>query len=501
MSNDTSSKPRNGILERCRRADGAQYFRCKIYPQGSRDPKDLVRVQLPVEKRFSETAARNHTAWLQEQEDIHGTLRKAKLVGASKATPARAPAGPGVETVRDWFDRYYRVCESRGQRTVKTRRGRFNKWIDPVIGDLAMAGEGRVDREAIRRVVAKLDEQIAIRATFYERGDDGTDAGEDSGSACKPGLSAKTAANVWGELTSGFHEACTSKDDALRVRRDDDDPTDKVQPPNKGEDREQAALYPNEVIALLGCADVPLYRRELYALAIYAGIRQGECRGLVATDVDLEHEVINIRRQRKARGTASRTKTRAGIRQVPIHPRLRPLLEALVMRATLEHAKRKQVDPDAKSGPLVHVPPVEDCAERVREDLRKAGCTRDELYRDDAERYHFTFHGLRHTCLTHWAVAGLPLAQLMAAAGHADMSATQGYLDLGSILRGQRFGEPHPPIPAALLQSTVDSIDAGAPSKRVQRQKAKGPNPCGFSPSSHDRFLATPAGIEPALPA
>jgi integrase len=489
------TKPRNGIREKRRDATGRTYFLGKIYLQGSSDPRDLVRLRIPDDKRYSDTASRNWLAYKQEQEDLHGTLRKAREAGEAKTNGP--VARPGVETVRKWFARFHDWCENvDGQRTVKTRRQRFNKWIDPIIGHLAMAGAGRVDREGVRAVVAKLDEQIALRAAYYR--DRGEDADEHEGS--KPGLSAKTAANIWGELTGGFKEACTSKVNALRARDAGDNPTRDVQPPNKSDDREQAALYPNEVIALLSCEDVPLYRRELYALSIYSGMRQGESRGLVAGDVDFEHDVINIRRQRKARKGTSKTKTRAGIRQVPIHPRLRPLLQLLVNRATIEHERRKATDPNAAPGPLVHVPPVEDCAERVREDLRKAGCTRDELYRDDEDRYHFTFHGLRHTCLTHWAVAGTPLPLLMSWAGHADMHATQDYLDLGAILRGQRFGEPHPEIPGSLLQTTMQTTDLGAPTKRVYRTKQKGRNHEGFSPNSHGA-LVTPVGIEPALPA
>jgi integrase len=357
---------------------------------------------------------------------------------------------------------------------VRDRRGRYLKWIDPVIGTRPIAGLGRVDRQAIRSVVARLDRQIAQRAAFH-RGEIGPKEGH------KPGLSAKTAANVWGELTAAFDEACTSKDDGLRVRAQDDNPTTGVQPPEKGDHREQAALYPSEVLALLSCVDVPHYRREVYALCLYAGLRQAECRGLVAGDIDFEHGIVNVRRQRRARGAAGKTKTRAGVRQIPIEGVLEPLLRLLVKRA--------------EAGPLVRVPPMEDCAERMREDLRRAECTRAELYRDDDERQHFTFHGLRHTCLTHWAVAQRPLPWIRAAAGHAGYDATQHYVDLGAILRGQRFGEPHPPLPRELLRSTEWSISQGAPEMRVRRQKQTGRNRMGFSPSSHVA-LATPAGIE-----
>ncbi len=489
---DDKPKQRRGILEGervpLRNKAGKRYYRGKVVlADGSK-----VRVTIPEPKCFSATAARDFVDHCQEVEDETHAIANARKAGEI----ARAVAAPGKgETVRQWFARFHAQCERNGERAVRDRRSRYRTWIDPVIGDLPMTGEGRVDREAIRRVVQKLDEQIAIRAAFY-RGEVEHTRG------AKPGTSAKNAANVWGELTGGFAAACTSKDDALRVRDADDNPTRNVPPPEKSGKREQAALYPNEIVALLSCADVPLYRRELYAVALYAGLRQGECRGLVADDVDFDHGVINIRRQRRKRSAVdARTKTSAGVRQVPIHAALEPLLRLLVRRAGVDLAKRRDVDPEAAPGPLVHVPPVEDCAERLRaHDLPKAGCDRAELYRDDDERQHFTFHGLRHTAITHWAVAGLPLPQLMAAAGHSDYDATQRYIDVGSVLRAQRFGDPHPPMPEGLLRSTERSTEAGAPPKRVPH-KGKKPTLSEGWLDSHGAAFATPAGIEPALPA
>jgi hypothetical protein len=54
------------------------------------------------------------------------------------------------------------------------------------------------------------------------------------------------------------------------------------------------------------------------------------------------------------------------------------------------------------------VPPREDCAELLRKDLEKAGCRRDELTADDAQREPLTFHKVRHTCGTHIAVGRAP---------------------------------------------------------------------------------------------
>jgi integrase len=371
------------------------------------------------------------------------------------------------ETVAQWFTRYYDAAadgtigrKNRGAPQVSAgdRRARFMKWIAPIIGSQPMA---RVTSDALRPVVKRLDAEIRTRAKFY-------DAGEKQEKGRKPGLAAKAARNIWGELTAAFREASTSKHDDLRVRSDD--PTRGVQPPSSAEEREQAALYPSEVLALLSAPSetVPPYRRALYAVAGYAGLRVGELRGLTAEDVDLEHDVINVRRQNRAGKGSARTKTRAGRRQVPIEPTLRPLLEAL-----MDHSE------DGK--PLLRVPPPEDCAELVRRDLLAAGCDREELFADDGERSHFTFHGLRHTCLTHWAVAGRPLPWLLSAAGHTSYEVTQRYIDAGMVMRGS-FGQPHPPMPPGLLLEVSDGSGIWTPKQWAKSPESLRPqrelNPC-----------------------
>jgi hypothetical protein len=146
------------------------------------------------------------------QDDEPRAKRVALLVSDSLRRGEAAPLGSD-ETVAQWFARYYDAAASgevgrknRGAPQVSAgdRRRRFDRWIAP--GQKKHAGR-------------------------------------------KPGLAAKAARNIWGELTAAFREAHTSKIDDLRVRADD--PTRGVQPPSSADDRELAALYPSELAALL----------------------------------------------------------------------------------------------------------------------------------------------------------------------------------------------------------------------------------------------------------
>jgi integrase len=141
----------------------------------------------------------------------------------------------------------------------------------------------------LRRIVQKLDEQVATRLRYYEA----QSASDEERNGRKPGLSAKSAQNIWSLCTAGFGEACSSKLDSLRVL--EQDPTDGVQPPTSGDDREQAALYPSEVVQLLSCSKIPARRRITYFVAMYVGARRSELARMQAEDVDLEHGMIAIR--------------------------------------------------------------------------------------------------------------------------------------------------------------------------------------------------------------
>lgn len=355
----------------------------------------------------------------------------------------------GGLTVSEWWKLYMDAAEagrvgrkSKGKPQITTplRRARFRDYIEPVIGKLPMT---TVSSEQLRAIVQKLDAEVHLRGRFYSG-----EVGAVNGGArhtSKPGLSGKTAALVWSEVTSAFKEACSSKITELKVRADGDNPASSVQGPDRTEKRDQAALYPSEVVRLLSCMGVPLERRRLYALALYTGLRLGELKGLRGKDIDYEHAVIYVRRQERGDVVTARMKTRAGRRSVPLMPQLVPLLQVMV---------------DGDKPLITKLPPREDTAMYVRKDLVTAGVDREDLFTDDDVRQHFTFHGLRHTAITHWAVSGKEMTWLMHAAGHTAPSMTQQYIDKGSAIRGS-FGEPHPQLPHSLIAEEKPGRIAG----------------------------------------
>ena len=76
-----------------------------------------------------------------------------------------------------------------------------------------------------------------------------------------------------------------------------------------------------EATALLDA--LPASERALWATALYAGLRMGELQALDWTDIDLEHNLIHIRRSWDRKAGFIEPKSRAGKRRVPLTQTLR----------------------------------------------------------------------------------------------------------------------------------------------------------------------------------
>ena len=399
--------------------------------------------------------------------------RVAKIVSDDYRARGMVPEGT-PHTVSEWFADYYKAAargavgrKNRGkpQTSVDARRSRFDTWIEPIIGITPMVN---VTAAHLRSLVQKLDEQVLARTAFYIEQEDAPPTEDRKGR--KPGLSAKTAASVWSEITSGFKEACHSKLDELRIL--DVNPAIGVLPPTTGENREQAALFPVEVLQLLSAADVPRVRRRTYLVALYTGCRRGEIARLSVGDVDLEHDIITVRG----------TKTNAAKRQIPIEPALRPLLAHLLAAHTADREARAAGGEDVGRVALFVVPRGDGkggSSDLMKKDLERAKIDRADLSRDDASHMPFTFHGLRHTAVTHWAMAGKGQSWLQLVAGHTDTAMTMRYLDSAAVVRG-RFGEPHPTMPAEVMAELLADLPVEFRSGfgiAVAEDKSKAANP------------------------
>ena len=92
----------------------------------------------------------------------------------------------------------------------------------------------------------------------------------------------------------------------------------------------------------------------------------------------------------------------------------------------------------------------------LRQHLQTAQVKRADIFADDAQRKHVTFHDLRATGITWMAVAGEDPLRIKQRAGHRSFSTTEGYIREAENLR-VGFGEPFPTLPPTLVQSNERS--------------------------------------------
>jgi integrase len=346
-------------------------------------------------------------------------------------TTAPAPAG---ETFAAWLDRWLLARKARGLKSNQSDASKVARWIGSRLGERPVAQIARAEIEAW---VEWIDSQVQADR-----------------------LSWKTAMNAWGLLSRAMADASRGKVKALRVR--DDNPCADVAPPDRGASKSKVYLYPSEVLALLGCVEVPLAVRRAYAVTVYLYPRAGEVEALHWDDLDLVHGVVHIHRavDPETRKTIRGTKGKAA-RRFDLEVELVPLLQA--MRA------------ERPADTLVFEPwPLhKDRAGQLRKHLSVAGVKRAELFASDNTRKNVTFHDLRATGTTWAAIRGDDPLKIMHRAGHKDLATTQVYIREAENV-GRDFGEVFPPLPEELTGTRSLSPDL-SPVAEVSSQKAVKP--------------------------
>jgi integrase len=129
---------------------------------------------------------------------------------------------------------------------------------------------------------------------------------------------------------------------------------------------------------LLTCPKVPQDRGARYHVGFFAGLRDGEIQGLTCADVvDLEGSLpyVVVNKSLDIRdGKIGKTKTRRGVRKVPLHAAAVKALKAWLSEGwvVLVGRKPKPSDPVFPDADGQHYRPRS--AEYIRADLEAAGC-------------------------------------------------------------------------------------------------------------------------------
>ncbi len=355
---------------------------------------------------------RAHAAYLQAKENVHHALLDAKLE-RTRATAAAAHEPHEGETCDAWFARYLPAKEC-GETHRRIAACVWHKWITPAIGPKAIASLTRDDVEDVRD---RLDTALDAKRIRHS-----------------------TARNTWGVLTGALKAAYAARDRSLRVHAA---PLHfGILPPKRGDSRQRPWIYPSEWSALVACAAVPVEWLQLYAVALYTGLRPNELRALTWADVDATARTLTVSKayERETKSVKA-PKTAAGRRIVPIHENLIPLLAK--MRA----------EPGELVAPLLSALLRGDdrIAETFRAHLEAAHVTRARLEADNATEEPVDFRSLRDSYATWSALASVGDRVLQRRMGHASPSTTDRYVKAAESFATDAIGVPFPALPEAIL--------------------------------------------------
>ena len=401
---------------------------------------DGKRERIPIPRHIegtlvSQERAREIAAWYSETPD---KAREAINALKAKRICPSVLISQG-ETVRQYGQRWLEHRDTKGMTSVANDRSVLNCHVYPLIGDKPIAA---VTVDDIEGVVEALDAKVEAEE-----------------------IEATSATRYWHVVRKMFVDANLSKNKALRVRKDN--PALFVAPPDAGDEKALAFLYPSEFLRLASCEELPAEWRRVYILAAYLYSRVGEIERLRWEDIDLTHGVITIRRGFDRYRRIEKSTKSGQERKFRIEPALLPLLRGM-------HAAHiaRTGDP---TGLVIQFPNPRNLATQFRDHLRVAGVSRPELFVSSETHKRIRFHDLRATGITWMAIRGDDPLKIQHRAGHADLKTTQRYIRLAENIAGAHFGEPFPVLPSLLL--TLKR--AGKGSKRVQGFESA----TAFSPS------------------
>lgn len=179
-----------------------------------------------------------------------------------------------------------------------------------------------------------------------------------------------------------------------------------------------------------------LFYAWLVDVALGTGLRLGELRALRWRDVDYPRRLIRVERAYSRRELGS-TKSRAGIRSVPLFGSLEPVLRSLEARAFERgRAGLEELVFSTEHGTALHESnlnrrvwkeALKRAAQLIGEEASEARLAGDRARADELDESAaalaaagYRWHELRHTCVSRLVAAGADVKLVQAVAGHAN---------------------------------------------------------------------------------
>lgn len=218
-----------------------------------------------------------------------------------------------------------------------------------------------------------------------------------------------------------------------------DNPVSRDMRPRRDKPKLYSFLYPSEVLAVLGCRDVPLVRRVHYALAVYTGLRKGSLHELTFDGIDFANRTL----------TSLHSKT--GLPQVfEIDPGLAVILQAWFERLGSPAGAPIVRDLGCRPGRE---------AATLRADLEAAGVKRSILFSKADNVEPLRFHDMRATFVTWARRQGRGEGWISDRTGHLTKDQLDRY-DRGARMLADMKYQPFPDIASAVpeFSATVGNV-------------------------------------------
>lgn len=408
---DMPRKPIGSVYE-----NNGRWIARITHPDGKRPRYELGKVGEMTEARANEIAAA-----------MSERVRKGEHVHHGKDARTRGASSPASATVasfgKSWesgalYEQHGAVNRLKPGQLAASIRSKLKTYVYPVLGPLPVAA---ITEQDVDRVMAQIPRE----------------------------KSSNTRSSVYGIVRRLFDIAIMPG----RLRKDS--PVTRYQRPPRAPQKLFPYLFPDELLSVLRCQEIPLGRRVLYTLAVYLGFRRSSLWALRWSGVDFEHGAILSK--------VSKT----GLAQ---YLQLQPTLLGM-LRRWYEHSGKPAPDArivrETKIG-LSHLP------EALRADLRAAGVTRAGLFDHGGAVNHVRFHDLRATFATWAKRAGWTEGQITDYTGHLAPATLERYLRAARTLADLRI-EPFPPLAAAIpeLRAFEKASEKASPLK-IPGQEGQG---------------------------
>ena len=161
---------------------------------------------------------------------------------------------------------------------------------------------------------------------------------------------------------------------------------------------------------------------ELYATALYTGMRAGELLGLTWGEVHFEQRLITVKR------SYDKATKNTLIRHVPILDPLLPVLQEWRLQCPVDVVFPGETGLAQGPGARVLQEVLQRCLDRAR------------LVGPNRPYKRITFHDLRHTFASHWVMREGDIFRLQKILGHQSMQMTQRYAHLAPEVYSQEWG-------------------------------------------------------------